>query len=90
MYPLKMNPVFKDNLWGGNRLKNEYGKNTPYEITGESWEVASHPNGESTVSGGEYTGKTIKELTSILKEKFPQKKFAFVLAALQVVTPPCL
>ena len=70
MYPLKMNPVFKDNLWGGNRLKTEYGKNTPYEITGESWEVASHPNGESTVLCGEYSGKTIKELTVLLKEKF--------------------
>lgn len=65
-----MNPVFKDNLWGGSRLKNEYGKNTPYEITGESWEVASHPNGESTVMEGEYSGKTIKELTGLLKEKF--------------------
>jgi len=69
MKPLKMNPVFKDNIWGGDRLKNEYGKNTPYEITGESWEVASHKNGESTVLGGEYNGKTISELTVLLKEK---------------------
>lgn len=70
MYPLKMMPVFKDNIWGGKRLKEEYGKNTPYEITGESWEVASHKNGESTVGNGEYAGKTIKELTSLLKESF--------------------
>ncbi len=69
MYPLKMNPIFKDNIWGGSRLRDEYNKNTPYDITGESWEVASHPNGESTVTGGEYDGKTIKELTHILKEK---------------------
>ena len=70
MYPLKMNPVFKDNLWGGNRLKNEYGKNTPYEITGESWEVASHKNGESTVCNGIHSGKTIDELTKELGADF--------------------
>ena len=69
MYPLKMVPVFKDNIWGGKRLRDEYGKNTPYDITGESWEVASHKNGESKVANGEYAGKTIKELTSVLKEK---------------------
>ena len=69
MYPLKMNPVFKDNIWGGSRLKEEYGKDTPYKITGESWEVASHKNGESTVANGEFNGKTIKELTAVLKEK---------------------
>jgi mannose-6-phosphate isomerase len=69
MYPLKMKPVFKDYLWGGSRLKEEYGKDTPYEITGESWEIASHKNGESTVDGGKYNKMTIKELTCELKEK---------------------
>lgn len=69
MYPLKMKPIFKDNLWGGTRLRDEYGKDTPYEITGESWEVASHKNGESTVDGGEHHGKTIAQLTCELKEK---------------------
>ncbi len=67
MYPLKMKPIFKDYLWGGSRLKEEYGKNTPYEITGESWEVASHKNGESTVDGGKYNNMTIKQLTAELK-----------------------
>jgi len=62
----KMNPVFKDNIWGGTRLRDEYNKKTPYEVTGESWEVASHKNGESTVLGGEYNGKTIDELTKEL------------------------
>lgn len=70
MYPFKMKPVFKDNIWGGTRLRDEYKKDTPYEITGESWEVASHKNGESKVCGGEYNNKTIKELTKILKNKF--------------------
>lgn len=68
MQPFKMKPIFKDNIWGGTRLRDEYGKDTPYDITGESWEVASHKNGESTVCGGEYEGKTIADLTKMFKE----------------------
>lgn len=69
MQLFKMNPVFKDYLWGGNKLKDIYKKASPYSITAESWEIASHKNGESTVCGGEHDGKTIKQLTEIYKEK---------------------
>jgi len=64
MKPLKMTPVFKDYLWGGNKLKDRYAKQSPYEKTAESWEIASHKNGEST-----FEGKTISELTAVYKEK---------------------
>ncbi len=65
----KMNPVFKEYLWGGNKLKEVYEKDTPYEITAESWEIASHKNGETTVCGGEDNGLTIKQLV----EKYNKK-----------------
>ncbi len=65
----KMNPVFKEYLWGGHKLKEVYEKDTPYDITAESWEIASHKNGETTVCGGEDNGLTIKELTDKYKEK---------------------
>ncbi len=58
----KMNPVFKEYIWGGNKLKEVYGKDTPFDITAESWEIAAHKNGETTVCGGEDNGLTIKEL----------------------------
>ena len=64
-----MNPVFKSYLWGGSRLKEKYGKNSPYDVTAESWEVAAHKNGESTAANGEYEGMTIAEITAVLKEK---------------------
>ena len=59
IYPIKMNPVFKDYIWGGTLLKSKYGKKSPYEITAESWEVAVHKDGCSTAENGEYTGKSI-------------------------------
>ncbi len=69
LYPMKLNPVFKDYLWGNGKLKELYGKNTPYEITAESWEVSCHPNGLSTIANGSYARKTLQEVVEILDDK---------------------
>ena len=58
----KLEPAYKDYIWGGNKLKKEYNKNSPYEITAESWELSCHKNGETRISGGEYNGKTLSEV----------------------------
>ena len=62
--PLKMHPCYKEYLWGGSRLKSEYGKTDAPSVTAESWELASHPDGISTVAEGPLAGKTIAELAS--------------------------
>lgn len=50
--PIFLSPVFKDYIWGGNKLKTLFGKNSPYEITAESWEVSTNKNGKSIVKNG--------------------------------------
>jgi len=60
--PLKLRPCYKEYLWGGTRLKNEFGKTDAPDVTAESWDLASHPDGESRTAGGMYAGKTISEL----------------------------
>lgn len=59
---LFLNPVFKQMIWGGERL----GKDWPYEIpgndTGECWAVSAHPNGDCTVKDGVYAGMTLSQL----------------------------
>jgi len=60
--PLKMQPCYKEYLWGGTRLKSEFGKKDAPDITAESWELASHPDGESRIRDGIYAGKTLAEL----------------------------
>ena len=58
---LKLAPSFKDYIWGGRRLIDEYHK--PYEgdILAESWEVSCHPDGPSYITNGAYAGKTLQE-----------------------------
>lgn len=59
---LFMKPVFKDYLWGGNRLKNELNKNSTFSITAESWEISSNKNGDCKINNTEYKGMTLSEL----------------------------
>lgn len=60
--PIFLGPVFKDYIWGGNKLKSLFGKNTPYEITAESWEVSTNKNGKSIVKNGIGKGSDLGEL----------------------------
>lgn len=62
----KLRPSFKDYLWGGQKLKEDYGKETDLKPLAESWEVSTHADGPSYILGGEYDGLTLEEY---LKEK---------------------
>lgn len=61
LYPLKFKPVYKDYIWGGRGLE-KLNKQLPEGIVAESWEVSSHPDGESIISNGELEGKTINQI----------------------------
>lgn len=61
---IKLTPAFKDYLWGGTKLKTEYGKQSELQIVAESWEVSTHPDGLSKIVNGEYAGKSLLEYVS--------------------------
>ena len=65
---IRLNPVFKEMVWGGNRLKTEFGYDIPGDDTGECWAISAHPHGDCTVNGGQYDGKKL----SWLWENVPQ------------------
>ena len=53
---LKLSPITKQIIWGGERLAREYGKGTPGEKIAESWELTSRKDGVNTISGGTFDG----------------------------------
>ena len=57
----KLSPAFKDYLWGGTKLRDVYGKKCGFEKVAESWELSTHPAGQSAIDGGEYGGLTLSE-----------------------------
>lgn len=58
---LKLIAPCKDYLWGGNRLREEYGKKANSDKIAESWELSCHKDGQSVIEGGEFGGKTLSE-----------------------------
>jgi len=64
LYPMKLKPAYKDYLWGGTKLKDEYGKTTQLHIVAESWEVSCHPDGLSVVINGIYAGVSLWDVLS--------------------------
>lgn len=69
-YPLIFEPILKDRIWGGTKLKTALGKtNLPTETTGESWELSAVDGDVSIVKNGPYAGKSLAELLN----KYPQE-----------------
>lgn len=70
MYPLKFRPILKRRIWGGQKLREVFGKDIPAgEKIGESWELADLPEDKSVIVNGELTGQTIREAV----EKWPEE-----------------
>ena len=51
----KLSPAFQDYLWGGTKLRDLYGKHCDLGKVAESWELSTHPAGESKIQGGRMT-----------------------------------
>lgn len=62
LYPWIMVPVIKDYPWGGNRLRNLYGKIYREMICAEAWEVADRSDGESIIGNGALAGVSFGEV----------------------------
>ncbi len=60
LYPLKFKPIFKERIWGGQKLREVFGKDLPANAKiGESWELADLPEDKSEIVNGPLAGQTI-------------------------------
>lgn len=76
-YPIKFEPLYKANIWGGRNLV-KLNKNLPDGIVGESWEIAAHPDGMGIISNGSLKGMSLQALVEkygadIIGTKLPAK-----------------
>lgn len=67
---LFMKPVFKSMVWGGERLRTEFGYDIPDDHTGECWAISAHPNGDCLIKNGTYAGKSLSWLWENKRELF--------------------
>lgn len=79
-YPLKFGPIYKERIWGGDKLREVFGREMPKgKRIGESWELADLPEDKSKIVNGDLAGKTLesvirkytKEITGAEQFKLP-------------------
>lgn len=68
-YPLQFEPILKERIWGGEKLKTVLNKPITSSITGESWELSTVEGDVSIVSNGVLKGKSLTELIDVFPEE---------------------
>lgn len=62
MKPIFFKPVYKNVIWGGNKIAKIFKRDIAGDDIGESWEISAHPNGVSVIQNDEYNGMNLYEL----------------------------
>lgn len=66
LYPLKFTPIFKDKIWGGQKIKTVLGRDFgKLPNAGESWDISGVEGDESVVSNGALAGNNLAELVEV-------------------------
>ena len=61
-YPMKMQPVCKNYIWGGTRLLKQFNKDSEFSTIAESWEVSCNSAGLTAVANGAFEGSLLREV----------------------------
>jgi len=68
-YPIKLEPIYKERIWGGQKLAEYFGKALPANTKiGESWELSDLPDDKCKIINGQLAGLNINEAIT----KYPQ------------------
>jgi mannose-6-phosphate isomerase len=68
IYPLQFQPILKERIWGGEKLKTVLNKPITSKITGESWEISTVEGDVSLVANGELKGKSLSDIIDDMPE----------------------
>ncbi|MBP2620074.1 mannose-6-phosphate isomerase, class I [Streptococcus panodentis] len=68
--PLFLQSVMQEKIWGGTRLRDEFGYEIPSDKVGEYWAISAHPNGVSTIKNGRFAGLGLDRLYADHRELF--------------------
>ena len=71
---IRLTPVFKEMVWGGNKLREHFGYPIPGDDTGEAWVVSAHQEGDCLIAEGTFAGKTLSWLWDNHRELFGNAK----------------
>ena len=68
LYPLKFKPIFKEKLWGGQKIRTVLGKDFgTIDNCGETWELSGVPGNVSEIANGSKKGQLLTDLIEVSK-----------------------
>lgn len=69
LYPLKFKPVFKDKIWGGDKIRTELGLDfSPLPNCGEAWVLSGVRGSETVVANGFLQGNSLNEILEVFMD----------------------
>ncbi len=84
LYPMKLRPVPKSAIWGGDKLSKEYGITSDGTNVAEAWLLTVRENEMSVIENGEFSGKTLGEVlesegSSLIGNNFALDRFPLLI-----------
>jgi mannose-6-phosphate isomerase len=75
LYPLKFAPVFKDKIWGGQKIKTSLGLDfSPLSNCGEVWALSGVSDCQTVISNGFLEGNELNEVLEIYMDELVGEK----------------
>ncbi|WP_404425277.1 type I phosphomannose isomerase catalytic subunit [Nibricoccus sp. IMCC34717] len=77
---LRLQPLYQERVWGGRALQSALGRSLPGSgPIGESWEIVDRPEAQSVIRGGDFDGKSLREVlashsAAIMGPRWPAEK----------------
>ena len=66
LYPLKFSPVYKDKIWGGQKIKTVLGQDfSPLPNCGEVWVLSGVEGNQTPIENGFLSGNDLNEIVEI-------------------------
>ena len=77
MKPILLTPILKDYIWGGTRLKTEYGFVSDTEKVAEAWMLSSHKDGKNIDTEMPILVKLIDACDKLSVQVHPSDEYAY-------------
>lgn len=75
LYPMKFTPVFRDKIWGGQKIRTHLGLDfSPLPNCGEAWVLSGVPGSETVVSNGFLQDNNLNELLEVYMDDLVGEK----------------
>ena len=69
LYPLKFKTIFKDKIWGGQKINSVLNKDFgELPNCGETWEISGVKGNISVISEGSLQGENLQDLLDVVSE----------------------